>query len=379
MGVRTGRPVYEQPPGLFTQHTDRFIVDDNSMDSDTVAESDMSFKIQIILAHGEWSSAKDIGPILKRCNTRQRQTFCDMENVYVFYIDCIHGEECSDNLHSIKNTGKDLTMKQMFDISEELISEQSDEIYGVNSINWGDSSWKHSSLIGDEEVISLLHTKVYIFSDSVLCFGKVNENSQSNTVWEDKLTRFKSLPEYRALDTIDGEPMEFEWNIFPGLTTLQLCHKVQELLSRFSVTPEIFTRRIIFMSVFNDISWGSKDNKTECESNAQLVSLYAKRFPAGHLSFLGAGSEKKWYSIREDSPQGEWDRITEKMMVTLAESGDPVFRATSPLSRGQLKSKGGGKLSIHYCADLETITTAFRTITSVNKSAQSLRSSCRYV
>ena len=179
---RTGRPVYEQPPGLFTQHTDRFIVDDDSMDSDTVAESDMSLKIQIILAHGEWSSAKDIGPIFKRCNTRQRQTFCDMENVYVFYIVCIHGEEYSDNLHSIKNTVKDLTMKQMFDISEKLIAEQSDEIYEISTINWEHSSWKYSSSVGDEEVISLSHAKVYVFPDSVLCLGKVNENPQSNTV-----------------------------------------------------------------------------------------------------------------------------------------------------------------------------------------------------
>ena len=54
------------------------------------------------------------------------------------------------------------------------------------------------------------------------------------------------------------------------------------------------------------------------------------------------------------------------MMVTLAESGHPVFRATSPLSRGVLKSKGGGKLSIHYCTDQETIATVFRTIISVN-------------
>ena len=42
MEVRTGRPVNEQPPGLFAQHTDRFIVDDDDMDSHTVAESDMS-------------------------------------------------------------------------------------------------------------------------------------------------------------------------------------------------------------------------------------------------------------------------------------------------------------------------------------------------
>ena len=113
------------------------------------------------------------------------------------------------------------------------------------------------------------------------------------------------------------------------------------------------------MSMFDDISWGSKDNKKECESNAQLVSLFAKRFAAGQWSFLEPGSEKKWYSVSEDSPQGDWDKMAEKMMVTLAESGHPVFRSTSPLSRGVLKSKGGGKLSIHYCADPGTITTVF--------------------
>ena len=46
----------------------------------------------------------------------------------------------------------------------------------------------------------------------------------------------------------------------------------------------------------------------------------------------------------------------------------PVFRSfTSPLSRGTLKSKGGGKFSIHFCADEGTIETVFRTIISVNQ------------
>ena len=90
----------------------------------------------------------------------------------------------SDNWHSIKNT-EDLTMKQMFDISEKLVSEQSDEIYGVKTINWENSSWKYLSLGGDEQVISLQRTKVYVFSDSVLCLGKMNENPQSNMAWED--------------------------------------------------------------------------------------------------------------------------------------------------------------------------------------------------
>ena len=121
------------------------------------------------------------------------------------------------------------------------------------------------------------------------------------------------------------------------------------------------------MSMFNDISCGTKDNEEECLANARFVSLYARRFGKGQWSFIGPGSEKKWYSISEDSPQGIWDKIAERMLLEFAESGCPIFRVTTPLSRGQLKSKGHGKLSIHYAADLETIETIFRIIVSVNQ------------
>ena len=102
-----------------------------------------------------------------------------------------------------------------------------------------------------------------------------------NTVREDKLTWFKSSPQYRASDTIDGEPMEFEWNISPGFTTLQLCNQVQVFVSKMSDQPEEFKGRVIFMSMFNDISWGSADNEQECELSAKPVSIYARRFPPG--------------------------------------------------------------------------------------------------
>ena len=160
--------------------------------------------------------------------------------------------------------------------------------------------------------------------------------------------------------------MEFEWNIFPGFTTLQHSQEVKDLLLRLNKTPENFTGRIIFMSMFNDISWRSQDNEQECESSAQLVSIFAKRFSPGRWSFLGPGSEKKWYSTLECKPQGEWDRVAELMMLKFGERKHPVFRSTSPLSRGVLKSKGGRKLSIHFYVDPGTIETVFRTIISVN-------------
>ena len=59
--------------------------------------------------------------------------------------------------------------------------------------------------------------------------------------------------------------------------------------------------------------------------------------------------------------------VAELMMIKFGESGHPVFQATSPFFRGMLKSKGGGKLSMHFCADGNTIETVFRSIISVNQ------------
>ena len=87
-----------------------------------------------------------------------------------------------DNQNSIKNS-TDLTLKKMFDISENLVSEQ-EEINNVDKIYWKNHSWKQLSLVGDETVINLQRAKVYVFSDSVMCLGKVHQHPESNEAWK---------------------------------------------------------------------------------------------------------------------------------------------------------------------------------------------------
>ena len=82
-------------------------------------------------------------------------------------------------------------------------------------------------------------------------------------------------------------------------------------------------------------------------------------------SFIGPASEKNWYSIK-NSPQGIWDKLGEKMLTEFAESGCPIFQPTTPLSRGQLKSKRHCKVSIHFAAVQATIETIFRIFVSAN-------------
>ena len=140
---------------------------------------------------------------------------------------------------------------------------------------------------------------------------------------------------------------------------------VQKFMNKMG-EPEQFQGRIIFMSMFNGIIWRIEDNETECSAYSTLVSLFAKRFPAGHWSFLGIGSETKWYSTYHERQQREWDRVAELMMIKFGERGHPVFRVTRPLFRGTLKSKGGEQLSLHF-SNGDTIETVFRTIISVNQ------------
>ena len=82
---------------------------------------------------------------------------------------------------------------------------------------------------------------------------------------------------------------------------MQLCGKVTDLLSSLGEEPEAFTGRILFMSMFNDISCDGEGNEEECVANSKVVSILAKKFGIGQWSFIGPGSEKKWYSMEEIS------------------------------------------------------------------------------
>ena len=121
---------------------------------------------------------------------------------------------------------------------------------------------------------------------------------------------------------------------------------VKNLLSRWRETPENFTGRILLMSMFNDISCGTRDNEQECLANARLVSLHARKFGKRRWSFIGPGSEKKWCSVKEDSPQGIWDNLAEKMLIEFVESGCPI--SVLQLHCTQVNSKAKGMVNCWF-------------------------------
>ena len=87
------------------------------------------------------------------------------------------GKNFSTIQNSIMNS-TDLTLKKTSDVIAQLVNDQ-EEFHGLDKIQWEKDSWKRLSLIGDETVINLQSTKVYVFSDSVLCLGKVLQHPDS--------------------------------------------------------------------------------------------------------------------------------------------------------------------------------------------------------
>ena len=144
--IRTGRHV------VSSQHTDRFIVENDETNSYTEAESEMTLKSRSFLHRVN-------DQVRKRQKQSSKDATTDSDKLSVLWWMLMSSalqasvflrNNYSDTWHSIQNT-EDLTMKQMFDI-----------------INWEDSSWKHLPLVGDEQVISLSHKGLRIFRFCVM-------------------------------------------------------------------------------------------------------------------------------------------------------------------------------------------------------------------
>ena len=226
------------------------------------------------------------------------------------------GKGYSENLHSIRNTGRKPTVLRLFNVTQTLIHEQEVEISGVSELSWSNSKREKLHLASDEEVIQLMKAKVYVFSNFVLCVGKMREYPRSKTDWENRLSWFKSTPQYRELDGIDGELVELEWRMFPGHTTLQILQEIHTLMGERNYTPEKNPKE--------------HENELTCLENSTTVSCFARRFALERWSFLGSGSETKWNATDIIKPGGEWDRVAKLMMDNFSSDGHRTEKSRIP-------------------------------------------------
>ena len=101
------------------------------------------------------------------------------------------GQDYQENLRTTKNTDFE-KVKELFDISQKLILNQNDEIFGISTIEWNTVPWMRT--LSNAKVrfyfVKLSKAKVRFYFDSVLYLGKIHENPRSMETWKQKIEWF---------------------------------------------------------------------------------------------------------------------------------------------------------------------------------------------
>ena len=75
-----------------------------------------------------------------------------------------------------------------------------------------------------------------------------------------------------------------------------------------------------------------------------------KAFPLGHWSFFGPVEENEWYGTHNYKPERKWNTTADVRVDSFKESGHPILRGASALTRGVLQ-RNGGRCTIHFNAE----------------------------
>ena len=204
---------------------------DIEMDSDTATESYLSLQSRSFLHRVNARLRK----MLNRSPEDSMQDIDKRSLIWWMFISStvdasvFMGKNYSDSLHSIKNTVENLTLKMMFEISEQLILEKSDEIFGVSQISWESSPW-NSSLWSMMKKSSVSRMQRFTYSQ-ILCYvlerwirtqhqilfgsdswnGSKSQNFGHNRRWADGI-RVEYFPRIHHSGALQQSPGVHAWN-----------------------------------------------------------------------------------------------------------------------------------------------------------------------
>ena len=128
-------------------------------------------------------------PHLEKAFANARQKFSRQDFKSATTKAAMHlGPDCEQNLCTAKYTDFQ-QLKTLFDISESWILNHRSEICGISTIEWHCIFWRRFTMLHNR-AIKLSKAKVHVYSDSVLCLGKMHEHPIAMEKWKEQIGWF---------------------------------------------------------------------------------------------------------------------------------------------------------------------------------------------
>ena len=119
--------------------------------------------------------------------------------------------------------------------------------------------------------------------------------------------------------------MELEWTIFQGSLHYRFSQRSREWWLKLSVNLSNSQEGLSSCQCTKTLDGEEKGNEALCIANSKIVADYARKFAHGHWSFLGLGSEQKWYGSSSYKPK-------ENGMMSLNTCCSTIAKADIPYS-----------------------------------------------
>ena len=231
--------------------------------------------------------------LLNNLNGSINDKCVDMENVQVFVYESSHSSwtEPFSNLTFYKNTNVE-EIQSLSNITQKLILEHSEEILIMNTIDSA-SAWWLRSVLSHDQVIQWTG-KLRVYSDSLLCLGKMNDRKDAITRWEGQVEEFKNVS---FLQGIAGNRWITNWIRVEYYRRILVIADSSENPGWFARAAHQTWRIYRLDHLHVNVQRHRLDKKRKRWNlyfEFRNAKEYAKRCSQGHWTFLGPGDEKKW-------------------------------------------------------------------------------------
>ena len=84
------------------------------------------------------------------------------------------------------------------------------------------------------------------------CVWETSNPSEANI----KIQHVQQSKDYAELSGLDGEPMEFQWNVFPGFTSIEILRQIQRDVNVRRINSDHFeAKAFVFLSLGDEDKW----------------------------------------------------------------------------------------------------------------------------